>query len=181
MLNNFLKKLDLKEQIELSKDLYTDIIKQLGGSQIDSGLFTIFKREDIDKWNLIIKDTFNDFIFDAKLFGYDWLGRCFGIDLRRKKFGNVLMYDVGTADILEIPCNLEVFLEEEIIFNSDMCLLKTDFEEWRGYSQQVVKYGQCVGYVVPLFLSGENIKENLELSDMEVYWGIMGQVMNQIL
>jgi len=32
-----------------------------------------------------------------------------------------------------------------------------------------------------LFLSGENIKENLELSDMEVYWGIMGQVMNQIL
>lgn len=39
-----------------------------------------------------------------------------------------------------------------------------------------IPHDKCVGYKVPLFLNGEDNISNLELSDIEVYWGIMGQM-----
>ncbi|MBR6402607.1 MAG: DUF1851 domain-containing protein [Eubacterium sp.] len=180
MLINFKKFFGINNDIVLSADLYSDVVNQLGGSVLNSGLFTVFKENDISRWNNIVKETYTEFPSEVKLFGYDWLGRCFGMDSRNETFGNVLMYEIGTADILEIPCNLESFLDEEIPIYSDDCLAESFFKEWLDYSKQKISYGQCVGYKVPLFLNGDDSVENLELNDMEVYWGVIGQIKNLI-
>ena len=40
-----------------------------------------------------------------------------------------------------------------------------------------IEYGRCAGYVIPLFLGGNDDITNLEDSDMEVYWNIMMQIL----
>lgn len=39
-------------------------------------------------------------------------------------------------------------------------------------------HSQCAGYKVPLFLNGQDTLDNLEVSDMEVYWEIMAPLIN---
>lgn len=52
-------------------------------------------------------------------------------------------------------------------------------EEWfEANNNFVLPINKCVGYKVPLFLNGEDDIENLEVSDMEVYWEIMMPLMN---
>ena len=34
----------------------------------------------------------------------------------------------------------------------------------------------CVGYRIPLFLGGDDSLENMEVSDMEVYWDMTDQL-----
>lgn len=41
-----------------------------------------------------------------------------------------------------------------------------------------LKYNECAGYKIPLFLNGDDIVDNLEVSDMEVYWEIMMPLIN---
>ncbi|WP_187360743.1 T6SS immunity protein Tdi1 domain-containing protein [Clostridium butyricum] len=180
MFDRFLEYFGEKERINYSGDLYNNFLEQLGGKQLGNGLFTVFKKNDIERWTRIISDTFIDFNNKFKIFGYDWLGRCFGIDLREETKGNILMFEIGTDDVLEIPCMFEKFLEEEVPLYSDACLSEGFFHEWANYSEIKLKYGRCAGYKIPLFLGGEDIKENLEDSDMEVYWEILTQVIKQL-
>ena len=42
----------------------------------------------------------------------------------------------------------------------------------------MLKHSECVGYKVPIYLNGKDEVSNLEVSDMEVYWGIMAPLMN---
>ena len=61
----------------------------------------------------------------------------------------------------------------------DACLASEFFNEWfEANGNFVLPHNKCVGYKVPLFLNGEDDIENLEVSDMEVYWEIMMPLMN---
>lgn len=40
------------------------------------------------------------------------------------------MFEIGTGDVLEIPCVFEKFLNEEIPLYSDACLAAPFFNEW---------------------------------------------------
>lgn len=94
------------------------------------------------------------------------------------------MFKIGTNDILEIPCFFEKFLIEEIPLNSDACLAEPFFNEWMDYSmdysKKELRHGRCIGYKIPLFLGGADTVANLEDSDMEVYWGVITQIKNQV-
>lgn len=130
MIREFLTFFDEQSELTDSGDLYNDFIIQLGGKSFGRGLFNSFSKSNIEKWTDIVSEAFPDFKNLFKLFGYDWLGRCFGVDLRKNSYGNILMFEIGTDDILEIPCALEVFLDEEIPLYSDACLAMSFFEKW---------------------------------------------------
>jgi hypothetical protein len=36
--------------------------------------------------------------------------------------------------------------------------------------------GHCVGFRSPLFLGGQDSVDNLELTDLDVYWSLSGQL-----
>jgi hypothetical protein len=41
------------------------------------------------------------------------------------------------------------------------------------------KLNECVGYKVPSFFGGKDVLENMELSDLDVYWTLMQQLIRQ--
>ena len=156
-------------------DLYNEFIIKLGGKKFGKGVFNTFTEENLSKWHQIVTEAYPEFENKFKLFGYDWLGRCFGIDMRKTDNEGILMFEIGTNDVLEIPCSFESFLNEEIPLYSDACLAESFYYEWMEYSNTEVAYGKCVGYKVPLFLGGEDVADNLEECDMEVYWSLLTQ------
>ncbi len=178
MIRDFLTFFDEHSEIKYSGNLYDDFIIQLGGKSFGRGLFNSFSKANIEKWTNIVSEAFPEFKDLFKLFGYDWLGRCFGVDLRKNSNGNILMFEIGTDDILEIPCELEDFLNKEIPLYSDACLAMPFFEKWIDLFGKQIEYGRCAGYKIPLFLGGKDSVNNLEDSDMEVYWSVMTQIKN---
>lgn len=51
----------------------------------------------------MIDDAFPAFKDMYKLFAYDWLGSFFAIDLRDGNQRKILMFEIGTHDVLGIP------------------------------------------------------------------------------
>lgn len=180
MIRDFLLFFNEKIVIEYSEDLYNDFIMQLGGKRFGHGLFNSFSKDNVKKWTEIVSEAYPEFQNLFKIFGYDWLGRCFGIDLRKSTYGNTLMFEIGTNDVLEIPCTFDKFLNEEIPLYADACLAKSFFDEWMNNFGKPIVYGRCAGYKVPLFLGGEDSVNNLEDSDMEVYWSVLTQVKSRL-
>lgn len=180
MFTNFLNYFNEINKVSYSDDLYNDFILQLGGKRFGKGLFNSVSKENLMKWQQIVTEAYPEFKGKFKLFGYDWLGRCFGIDVRERSIEKILMFEIGTNDVLEIPCSFEEFLNEEIPLYSDACLAEPFFNEWMEYSNIQIKYGRCAGYKVPLFLGGKDSVDNLEDCDMEVYWGVITQVKKRI-
>ena len=179
MFSDFLNYFNESEEVKYSGDLYNDFILRLGGKRFGNGVFNSFSNDNLSKWTEIVSEAYPEFKNLFKLFGYDWLGRCFGIDLRKNTSGNILMFEIGTSDVLEIPCTFKKFLDEEIPLYSDACLAESFFNEWSKYSGETIEYGRCAGYKIPLFLGGEDTVTNLENSDMEVYWSIISQIKKQ--
>lgn len=179
MFSDFLIYFNEGDKLKYSSDYYNDFILQLGGRSFGKGLFNTFSNDNMKKWTEIVNEAYPEFKNMFKLFGFDWLGRCFGIDLRENSQGKILLFEIGTNDVLEIPCSFQEFLNEEIPLYSDACLAEAFFNEWMEYSNEKIEYGTCVGYKIPLFLGGEDTVDNLEKSDMEVYWGVILQIKKQ--
>lgn len=76
------------------------------------------------------EDLYNDFIMQlgGKRFGHG-LFNSFSKDNVKKwtenTYGNILMFEIGTNDVLEIPCVFDKFLNEEISLYADACLAKS--------------------------------------------------------
>ena len=147
-----------------------------GGETFLNGLYRIHNKNDVKKWNEILKRAFPKFKNGIQVFGYDWLGRNFALDTQRDV---VLIYEPGTGEILNTGENFVNFHDSEIPQYHDACLASEFFNEWfEANGNFVLPHNKCVGYKVPLFLNGEDDIENLEVSDMEVYWEIMMPLMN---
>lgn len=114
MFDQFIKYFNENYEVKNTGNLYDDFILQLGGQTFGKGIFNSFSDKNVKKWTEIIEEAFPDFKGKFKAFGYDWLGRCLGIDLRDRTNGNILLFEIGTNDILEISCSFESFLNEEI-------------------------------------------------------------------
>ena len=55
------------------------------------------------------------------------------------------------------------------------------FNQWlEKNNNKIIKYGECVGLKVPLFLGGKDELDNLEEIDMEVYWTMTLDINNAV-
>lgn len=88
------------------------------------------------------------------------------------------MLEPGTGQALEIPASFVGFHDGELVDYADSALAENFFDNWAASNPGSLPLGRdkCVGYKVPLFLGGPDTMDNLELSDIEVYWSISGQL-----
>ena len=150
-------------------------LKAFSGATFKNGLYRIHDINDIAKWTKIVEDAFPKYKGNILVFGYDWLGRQFA---ENSQTGRILLFEPGTGEVLNIPVDFVLFHDEEIADYSEDSLASDFFEEWYESEDGCdIPHDKCVGYKVPLFLNGEDNISNLELSDMDVYWNIMGQMM----
>lgn len=115
-------------------------------------------------------------------FASDWLGRLFCLDSDRREDGEmaVLMLEPGTGEALNIPANLRSFHDSELIQYTDAALALKLYRQWLGQGGKVPRFDQCIGYKKPLFLGGADVFENMELSDLDVYWNISAQLIHKV-
>lgn len=166
--------------VNLASDIpgLNELLADFGGASFNHGLYRIVSAQDVGAWNARVGLAFSEFAGRITCFGYDWLGRTFAVDKGRIEEGEpgILMFEPGTGEALEIPANIKTFHDVELKENPDAALASSVYAEWRETGGGEPAYDQCVGYKIPLFLNGKDEFENLELSDLEVYWHIMGQL-----
>jgi len=155
-----------------------ELIARFGGASFNGGLYRIVRTSDLSAWNDRVSLGFPEFAERITCFGYDWLGRAFAIDAARQEQGQpaVLLFEPGTGEALAVPANIQTFHDDELIQHSDRALASNAYNEWLARKGAVPAYAECIGYKVPLFLNGKDTFENMELSDLDVYWHLMGQL-----
>lgn len=108
----------------------------------------------------------------------DWRGNLIGLDRVRQREGHPLIgiVDIGAAEYLEVPTTFEEFLESELIDSPDRAIASEMFRMWRQKGGASPAENECVGYVQPLFLGGDDSLTNMRITDLEVYVDIHGQL-----
>ena len=159
-----------------------ELLDLFGGGSFRSGVYRIIHPADLLEWQKRVDLAFPEFGNGLVCFGYDWLGRAFALDTRRSEAGQpgILMLDLGAGEALEIPANLLEFHEGLLLEDDDVALASKFHRMWLKAGGVVPTHDRCIGYKIPLFLGGKDEIENLEESDLDVYWHIIGQVLIQV-
>jgi len=159
---------------------YEEFMAEYAGATFKHGAYRVHDADSASHAIDLISDAFPEFAETSLPFGYDWLGRQFVMDLSRVVGGEpqVLLLEPGTGDALEIPSSFLELHDHELVDYSDAALASSFFESWASIHRDSLPLArqQCVAYRVPLFLGGDDTLDNLELSDLEVYWTLCGQL-----
>ena len=156
---------------------------EFGGCTFEGGLYRVHTLVSAAAANRLVTDAFPEFRTRASCFAFDWLGRQFATDRERGAPSDreVLMFEPGTGQVLEIPVPFSAFHDEELVDYTEEALATRFFAAWKATLGSMLAFDECVGYRTPLFLGGHDDVANLELSDIDVYWTIMGQLRLQTL
>lgn len=177
MFNNFCKFFGVNKEFSILKTPYDTFIRAFSGKQFGNGMFNVFWEKDMQQWRDNVCMAYPMIEGEIEVFGYDWLGNCFGICKNENEDEQVYLYEIGTGEILIVANSFEEFINEEIPNNTQACLAEKFYEEWLDSSGIEVKYDKCIGYKIPLFMGGEDNINNLEENDLDVYWGVLSQIM----
>jgi hypothetical protein len=156
-----------------------DFLSRHAGWSFNQSLYRIHAVGDMPKWTATVIDAFPDFRERVLCFSCDWLGRHFAIDFGRHEQSQclLLMFEPGTGQALEIPATFRDFHNVELVEYQNEALAADFYRAWLAASGAVPDLTQCIGYKKPLFLSGADDVSNLELTDMDVYWSLCGQLL----
>lgn len=170
------------EDIQKNTKGFLELFNSFNGESFGDGLYRLHDISKINEWNDIIVQAFPKFSNRISCFGYDWLGRQFALDKERVDHGQsqILMFEPGTGEVLEIPCNFIEFHNEEIPNYHDACLASDFYSNWKSQYRIHLKKEECAGYRVLLFLGGQDDVENLEKNNVEVYWQICSQLIQRM-
>jgi hypothetical protein len=158
----------------------TELLSSSGGSSFSDGLYRLFHPAAIRSWTQTVESAFPAYRARIAVFGYDWLGRIFALDLRSTGAQwSVLMIEPGTGESFEIPASFADFHNIELVDYAADALSKPFFDEWIAGGGERPDLTECIGYRIPLFLGGSDTVENLERTDMDVYWHLHGQLLTK--
>lgn len=171
---------------------YTDLVKSIHpglselfskfqGASFDNGLYRIMTPGIVEQWEAVVCAAFPEFTRRISCFGYDWLGRVFAIDSQRRESDGcgVALFEPGTGEVLEIPCGINSFHNDELVNYREEAVAASFHSKWLSASGTAPARSQCAGYKKPLFLGGEDVVSNLELIDIDVYWTVSGALIRK--
>jgi Domain of unknown function (DUF1851) len=158
---------------------YREFADRFAGCSFADGLYRLHDAESGPRGEALLAEAFPDFKDRACPFAYDWLGRQFASDARRLDQGEplILLAEPGTGQVLETPFSFAAF-HEKLADMQEPALAATFFRDWAHANPSLLplRRDQCVGYNIPLFLGGADTIENLEMTDLDVYWSLCGQL-----
>jgi hypothetical protein len=162
---------------------YHELMAVVAGCSFNDGIYRLHSKETAITGQATAIAAFPSLEGRGAVFAYDWLGRQFALDFARLSGDQpmVLMLEPGTGEALEIPATFVEFHDTELTQYADAALASEFFASWAAVHPDAVPLGHsdCVGYLVPLFLGGEDAIENLELVEFDVYWSVLSQILQQ--
>ena len=171
----------LEPNVYLGDERLRHILGPLGGKTFNNGLYRVFRVGQIVAARDSIEVAFPEYKGRVVPFAFDWLGRHFALDNARveKGYPQVLMFEIGAGEAMEIPANVFDFHNIELVNYANESLALQFWKLWRASNSADLAFSDCVGYKVPLFLGGKDELANLEQIDMDVYVEICGQLRNK--
>lgn len=158
---------------------YRDFAERFAGVSFDRGLYRVHDSVSGPLGLALIRESFPAYE-NSRPFSYDWQGRQYVADFDRFVANQpmLIVLDPETEDDLEVPGDFMVLHERELTRRANLVLDVPVFLEWLDANVSVprLERDQCVGMVAPPNLGGEFIVENLELTSIEVHWGLSGQL-----
>lgn len=107
-----------------------------------------------------------------------YMGRyIFCVDVRD---GKIIVCDTCASQCYALPVSMKDFLNECVADMDTDFLNAAEYRRWMA-ANGPLPYGCCAGWKIPLFLIGSDDMENRELTDMEVHWGVFGQIRQQVM
>jgi hypothetical protein len=93
----------------------------------------------------------------------------------------IMIFEVATGDYFELEQTITLFHEEDLVEYKEDTLHEEKFllaMSHLGISS--ISRNDCIAHRISLFLGGEDVVENMEVTDMEVNWSLQQQIMDQI-
>ncbi|MEM9481594.1 MAG: T6SS immunity protein Tdi1 domain-containing protein [Verrucomicrobiota bacterium] len=155
----------------------TELLSSSGGATFSNGLYRLHGSEDMARWTKTVEAAFPEYQGAIVCFGYDWLGRHFALDTRSDEAQwPILLIEPGAGEAMQIPVSFANFHNIELVEYAPNALAEPFFAEWLSSGGAQPRPNECIGYKTPLFLGGSDTIENLEVSDLDVYWHLCGQL-----
>jgi hypothetical protein len=162
-------------------DGYLELAVKYAGCTFENGLYRLHDSVTGPQAAGWVATAFPGYEHRACPFGYDWLGRAFCVDSSRIQGGEflILLVDLEEGECYEIPASFHGFHDDVLVNQSEAALVASLFSEWAAVNPGKIplKRSECVGYKVPLFLGGEDNPGNQEVTDLDVYWTLTGQLL----
>jgi len=100
---------------------YEEFIREYAGATFNDGVYRVHTLNDRAKWNGLITEAFPKYKGRFSVFAYDWVGRHFALDSRRREKGEplVLLFDPGFGEVLQIPGTFRGFHDQVLVTDSD--------------------------------------------------------------
>jgi hypothetical protein len=152
-----------------------DLLEAHGGSTFESGLYRIHGFVSAEIANGFVCAYFPEYAPVVNCFSFDWLGRQYSLNAQSGTPNDpgILLFEPGTGLALEVPGTFSGFHRDELTRHGDEDLSVDFFRDW---STGALPFSACAGYKIPLFLGGADDESNLEVTDIDVYWTLMGQL-----
>lgn len=162
---------------------YDELMAVAAGCSFNDGIYRLHSLDTATSGQAAAVAAFPSLDGRGAVFAYDWLGRQFALDFARLSEDQpmVLMLEPGTGEALEIPATFVEFHDTELTDFAQSALASEFFAAWSAAHPENVPLGHsdCIGYLVPLFLGGEDAIENLEVVEFDVYWSVLSQILQQ--
>ena len=164
----------------LRVDGYATFMADFAGACFEGGLYRVHDAVTGPRGLAALREGFPEFAKRTVPFAYDWMGRQYALDFGRSADGEplILLFEPGSGEVLEVPVSLVTFHEHELVDYDDEVLGLAEFRSWAAAHPEHVPLPAdvCVGYNLPLFLGGAPNADNLDVSDLDVYWTLCAQL-----
>ena len=158
---------------------YDELTSRFAGCSFENGLYRLHDASSGRRAADLIGEVFPELSTRSHSFAHSWRGDQFVIDSAGAPAPDgppVVMLEPGTCQYFVLPMSFSSFHERfgelrEPVFAASF------FAAWAAANPRSVPLGptQCVGYKLPLFLGGKDSPDNLQVSELEVYWRVCGQ------
>lgn len=158
--------------LAVADPIFAELFARFGGRTFGNGIYRVHSGPTSQTASKLANLAFPQLGGRVRCFAFDWLGRhfCCDFDASASSPPRVVVLEPGGGGVLRIPGNFAQFHDEVLPDYTDAVLEAELFEEWALRTSDPLKYDECVGYAVPLYLGGEHSIENLRIQDRSSYW-----------
>lgn len=173
--------LDIFSKVSAHATGIAEMFAKYAGATFNRGIYRLFPVDQLRKWNGIVAEMFPHLQGKILVFGSDWRGQIYALNATRKENDQyqVQLLDPASKESLNIPATFEGFHNVELVEYPNDSLQVELYEQWLAAKEVSPAASECVGYIKPLRLGGEDSISNQEITDMEVYWSLSTQIWQQ--
>lgn len=143
-------------------------------TKLHGGLLFLFRENDKKYWEDAMGEAFHVRNYSYEVIGYDWHGRILAVTENSDK---LIAFDPASDAVLDFGVCYECL--DSFICSIDDPFDIEGYSVWKQEHGEVI-YGDCVSFIIPFYLNGENSFSNMQYMSLALYWNLSTQIAVQV-